>query len=251
MEKLDSRVIMKHKNELDNLLSFMQFLAGAKDASVILFENFKKWLTIVLEESSLKNLNNFLEPFNKCYSEYLPVSVSIKGIEQSVIATSEKDKDYLRKWLYESIGVVKELNLLWKGTRDGANSFSFHSKCNNKGPTLTLIKSTSDKIFGGYTSFSWKTESCGYHYDSTAFIFSLTNAQKFDKQKDTACSIRNQSGWTVMFGNGIDIAIADNCISNNASYSQINGTYNLPSNEFLAGSRNFQVMDIEVFSVTK
>jgi hypothetical protein len=46
--------------------------------------------------------------------------------------------------------------LLYKGTRDGFKASKFHELCDNKGSTLTLIKSDQNKIFGGYTSVGWK-----------------------------------------------------------------------------------------------
>ena len=34
-------------------------------------------------------------------------------------------------------------------------SAKFHELCDNKGPTLTIIETTTGYIFGGYTSTSW------------------------------------------------------------------------------------------------
>ena len=40
---------------------------------------------------------------------------------------------------------------------DTHNAGAFHSKCDDKGPTIVLIKSDSNYRFGGYTSISWGT----------------------------------------------------------------------------------------------
>ena len=48
--------------------------------------------------------------------------------------------------------------LLYRGSRDGWRSSDFHNCCDNKGPTVTLIKveNTYGKYkFGGYTDQSW------------------------------------------------------------------------------------------------
>ena len=48
--------------------------------------------------------------------------------------------------------------LLYRGSRDGWHASDFHKCCDNKGPTVTLIKvvTTDAKyIFGGYTDQSW------------------------------------------------------------------------------------------------
>ena len=45
--------------------------------------------------------------------------------------------------------------LLFRASRDGFAAKNFHSKCDNKGPTLTIVKSGSS-IFGGFTEAQWQ-----------------------------------------------------------------------------------------------
>ena len=40
---------------------------------------------------------------------------------------------------------------------DGWESATFHSKCDGKGPSVTIIKSN-DYIFGAYTDISWHSK---------------------------------------------------------------------------------------------
>jgi hypothetical protein len=47
--------------------------------------------------------------------------------------------------------------LLYRSTRDGANANAFHYRCDDQGPTLTLIKDSYGFVFGGYTSKSWSS----------------------------------------------------------------------------------------------
>ena len=42
----------------------------------------------------------------------------------------------------------------WQASDDGWASTTFHSKCDDKGPTVTIIR-VGKYIFGGYTSTSW------------------------------------------------------------------------------------------------
>ena len=44
--------------------------------------------------------------------------------------------------------------LCYRATENGWNSMSFHSLCDHKGPTVTIVK-VDDFIFGGYTDVSW------------------------------------------------------------------------------------------------
>ena len=44
--------------------------------------------------------------------------------------------------------------LIYRASRDGWESINFHAHCDNKGPTVTVVKS-GNYIFGGYTEQSW------------------------------------------------------------------------------------------------
>ncbi|RMX55964.1 hypothetical protein pdam_00025207, partial [Pocillopora damicornis] len=65
---------------------------------------------------------------------------------------------------------------------DGWDSTTFHSKCDGKGPTVSIIQ-VSNYTFGGHTDVSWQSMhflsislaagSCGYTAAAKAFIFSL------------------------------------------------------------------------------
>ena len=44
--------------------------------------------------------------------------------------------------------------LIYRASRDGWESVDFHAHCDNKGPTVTVVKS-GNYIFGGYTEQSW------------------------------------------------------------------------------------------------
>ena len=51
----------------------------------------------------------------------------------------------------------------WHAKTDGAAASIFHSNCDGKGPTVTIIKYGS-YIFGAYTDVSWQSK---YHYIRT------------------------------------------------------------------------------------
>ena len=53
--------------------------------------------------------------------------------------------------------------LCWRKSRDGwdMNSNKFHSLCDEKGPTITIVK-VGNYIFGGYTSLSWRKSAGKY-----------------------------------------------------------------------------------------
>ena len=45
-------------------------------------------------------------------------------------------------------------NLCYRASRDGWRAQDFHRCCDNKGPTVTLVR-VGDYILGGYTDQNW------------------------------------------------------------------------------------------------
>ena len=64
----------------------------------------------------------------------------------------------LREWL----GDDYKWKLIYRASEHGYKGKSFHEYCDNKGPTLIVIKSSGGWIFGGYTTQSWSGE-CIYY----------------------------------------------------------------------------------------
>ena len=58
---------------------------------------------------------------------------------------------YLREW----IGNDYKWKLIYRASEHDYTAKSFHDCCNDKGPTLVVIKSSGGWIFGGYTTKSW------------------------------------------------------------------------------------------------
>ncbi len=116
-------------------------------------------------------------------------------------------------------------SLLYRGTRDGFGSDDFHSKCDNKSPTLSICKAhDSSFIFGGFTTVSWDISN-DYKSDPNAFLFSLKNKDnrplkmKVDpNEHQYAICCHSEYGPT--FGGGGDL-----CIDNNANTSMNSCSY--------------------------
>ena len=135
---------------------------------------------------------------------------------------------------------IKKWKLQYRATRDGFSAQNFHTKCDGIANTLTVIKSSNENIFGGFTEKAWDS-SCHYVEDPKAFIFSLVN--KENKPFKIMCTngvdaIYCHSSYGPTFGNPHDI-----CISNYQMYTEKAGS-------ILAGSYNFLTLEVEVYSVT-
>ena len=71
---------------------------------------------------------------------------------ESTILTNVGHRNILKGWLPKAM--VGEWRLLFRASRDGFAASVFHSKCDNKGPTVTVVESGAN-IFGGFTEKSW------------------------------------------------------------------------------------------------
>ncbi|CAH3166276.1 unnamed protein product, partial [Porites lobata] len=193
---------------------------------------------------------------------------SAAGLHDSFIVGSNKNYlTSLSNWLAP---VAKSVNSLWKrcwrASVDGWAGSTFHSQCDGKGPTVTIIR-VGRYIFGGYTSKSWRSGS-RYWYDSNAFLFSLVNKPgwgpvrlpqtgKYSSRRQY--SIEDIPSYGPAFGGGHDMHVSDFASSNRNSCSNLGYTYCPPSGytysstfarTFLAGTYQFTPGEIETFYET-
>jgi len=71
----------------------------------------------------------------------------------SKILSNEQKQIFVNTWLKEKLN-HSTFVLLYRASRDGWAASKFHAMCDNKGPTVTVVKS-GNNIFGGYTDQSW------------------------------------------------------------------------------------------------
>lgn len=145
--------------------------------------------------------------------------------------------------------------------RDGFAAEEFHRHCDNKGPTLTIIKEKDGgHLFGGFISGSWEAPSTAvYKKNSSAFIFTLSNPHNIPPTryfpKDNRESFGCRKGWGPNF---FDVRVEANANSNAYSFSCFPCHYTDTTGKgrdtlFLPAVKGehacFSVAEIEVYSV--
>ena len=70
------------------------------------------------------------------------------------------------------IGRSFTAKLCWRATRDGWSASTFHSNCDYKKPTVTIVK-VGQNLFGGYATASWDSKINQSFITSIVRIFSL------------------------------------------------------------------------------
>ena len=229
---------------IDNLYSIIQKILQENkeikdELNILKTENIKI-------KSKLKNMEEYIETKKKEEKEI------IFDLKKSKIVKKKKDKMKLKEWISDN-GRIKEINLLYRGTKDGDSCESFFKKCGNKGPTISLIKSTNGKIFGGYSKAEW-TDKKGVLrlYDNTAFLFSIDKMEKYKilKPELAICCYPNEN--CIVYGNNADnngISLRANYLNKISKENHSTKVYDIPKDFFLSGDNIFNVEEVEVYQV--
>ena len=133
-------------------------------------------------------------------------------------------------------------------------SYRFHKKCDNQGPTITLIKTDNGRKFGGYISKDrlYGTNNETHVKDKNAFIFSVDKKKKFNIKDEnteafTYSSIRGPN-FTAKLGFYCNEDSGNMFNPKNSYTSKINPNYN-SFNEYEFTGDNFKAVEIEIFKV--
>ncbi len=90
----------------------------------------------------------FYEEYNKTRKEEeikldierkKPSTLFYKMFSDSMIAASEERQAVLRSFLNRYERTFKEWSLIYRSNEHGSTPDDFHRRCDNKGPTLTLV----------------------------------------------------------------------------------------------------------------
>ena len=89
-----------------------------------------------------------------CLKIFLSV-MRVRGFEKSVIIGD--NQEFLSKvgeWLSPMTPSDRYWKLCWRASKDGWAGKTFHSLCDGKGATVTIVKAN-DNIFGGFSKAQW------------------------------------------------------------------------------------------------
>ncbi|GBB93830.1 hypothetical protein RclHR1_02240002 [Rhizophagus clarus] len=148
---------------------------------------------VIPDELDMKIVNYFLDSTsNKSFNES-PLRMSSYPLDSNIIKA--KDVALISSWIdkkqvkpYRIVKIPFQFKLIYRSSRDGFDVCKFHEYCDNKGPTVVIIKvHNSREIIGGYNPLSWNNDTYNetsylISYDknviyetSNSFIFSITN----------------------------------------------------------------------------
>lgn len=138
------------------------------------------------------------------------------------------------------------------------NPKTFHEKCDDIPNTLIIVKSDTEKRFGGFTKLTWSTKEGFVQGDGSDFIFSLDRKRIFLNNNKTDCAIYNHPNCFPCFGAGCDVGLLGDCFVNNQSaHTYLQTSYgngeDLGEGEishfYLADSDEYQVENLEIYKI--
>ena len=182
------------------------------------------------------------------------------GVGQKKTMPGKLSKEF-KQDLEEMIGKgPKSFQLLYSIVRDGCDPDIFHRKCDNKGPTVTVLYNPKGSVYGFYTSLAWKSTG-DWNADRENFLFQL---QFSGERRFTKCltkgavediyfnlhngpwseAIRSFRGKGVVAVNGI-FSLNGNMDGFKTGYYDTRGLEGLT-----AANGSLEVTELEVYSVS-
>ena len=241
----------KEMNELkaENKKEINELKAEHKMEINELKNNFNKEINEL--KNVINNQNNEINDLKeqmKSWLRYNEAKNMIQELKHSLIINNNIEYNELIKyWINPDKKIEGEL--LYRLSRDGDQISTFHSLCDNKGPTLTLFETKEGNKGGIYTPLSWDSNS-EWKNDMDTFLFNLNKNQKYKKlQNDYSIYCAQSYGpWTTYFGFIKDNQmrkIEHRCSCINSYYEK--GAEILPNNS--DDTKYFEVKELEVYKI--
>jgi hypothetical protein len=142
-------------------------------------------------------------------------------------------------------------NRLYRASENEYSAAAFHRFCDDKGPTITLVKASNGRIAGGYSCVSWRSSAGDEDRNPLGFLFSIDATDQsvnLFKGVRGKCKIfqTHRTGPFLSAGLGI----SDKCDKASTSASQLGGEYESHGDPFaLFGCHRFSVAEYEVFGI--
>ena len=223
----------------EKIIIQINYLLGPKNKSLeITFEkkitDDKKMITYLTKLLNVYKMNsNILQ-----YDSKLITNIS----QLELIKTGIKNYDNSKK--------IK-LSLLFRASRDGDTIKAFHDRVDGISPTISLIETKTNYIFGGFTDHAWDSKS-GCVKTNNTFMFSFNKKKIYIGKNGGQIHCTNDYGPWFCGGSGVYM---DNYFKENNSYEwelKTNiGSFDGFTEEFelVGGVKNFMVNEVEVFKV--
>ena len=222
-------------------------------------------------ENNIKDINNINQNIEK-YNNFNNIKIKfypeeenyelIRNIEvfgqllkneifQSLILDKTEDKLFIMDAIKKKIKKDNvDFSLIFRMSENGTKAEDFHKYCDNKGPSLVIIKTKTDRIFGGFTPLDWtKKGELSYDEPFQTFIFSINLKKIFNIKDNESGTIKCDGNYGPVFGNwdfGLnkDMKVGETYATNKSSFLSND---NLELTGGNANNEKFETVELEVY----
>ena len=234
----DSKIVINYLLEENTLLK-KQISKKETEINLLKEENKKLWN----ELNQLKKENQK----DKIYYTNYPID--------SKIVNSSEDIDFILNYIRKNDKsfYFNNINLLYRGTKDGDRTETCHKLCDNKKNIIIFMKSDNGYRFGGYCKIGFKTNiNKEYKIDNNCFLFSIDLKEIYPviENKEVICYTSNKRGlcfYSSLIFNDKFLTKSQSfvCIDDCDDYFK-----NLPLNIGInGGKKEFKCLELEVFQL--
>ena len=250
-------------NNLEEVKKFLYFFVSKKENIKINEEN---------DEKIIIQINYLLGPINKSLEitlekkitddkkmiQYLTKLLNVYKMNSNILQYDSKlitnisQIELIKTGIknYDNSKKIK-LSLLFRASRDGDTIKAFHDRVDGISPTISLIETKTNYIFGGFTDHAWDSKS-GCVKTNNTFMFSFNKKKIYIGKSGGYIHCTNDYGPWFCGGSGV---YKDNYFKENNSYEwelkDNIGSFDGFTEEFelVGGVKNFMVNEVEVFKV--
>ena len=240
----------KNENEKDDKEENEPNYVDIKDTTPII-KDLKDRLDELEEKSTengkkLQKLEKIVETINKKFENGVAPSDDLidygkKMFESNIIDIKEEKLIY--NWIKTKIISTE---LIFDTHKDGDSAAAFKKKCEGVCPTLTIVKTETGIVFGGYLTCPFREK---IQYDNNAFTFSLNPSKmyKITEPKYAACGSNEKDRILFQFGCPY-FRIEEGCTKNSNS-CVVGRSYEKGLSNIIPINQKFKVSRIEVFKL--
>ena len=142
-----------------------------------------KEIKFLSEENNISEILGYIKILGK---------ITVNNFDSSILYANIKKQEAIINWIKEKTNKnFVYFEKIFSMNINGTSSKDFHKHCDNQGPTLTLVKTTKNKIFGGFTPLDWDITGVDKKDENNqTFVFSINLMKKYDlinKEKSAIC----------------------------------------------------------------
>ena len=190
-------------------------------------------ITLFIPKEEINELINSIKKLNLV--NYVP-------FPSEILKDKIEDKKLIISWLPQK---PNKITLLLNSKIDGDSCKTLIEKCKGKKPTLVVIQTTKDIIFGGYITQEWNDD----YKDEKAFVYSLKTRKKYNVKEPNYAKYAGENNWWGFGYSKNAIVLYDNCLKRTDNYVG-NKAYDIPQPyELNGGEQYFGVKSYEIFYI--